>query len=77
MELWQQWLGAHIAQLKATRPDLTYERIGQWIREDLRTQEALEPTEFMVLVQLEGKIPGKLGIFIGNVYRVYLKTLRE
>lgn len=74
MKLWQQWLGTRIAELKVTRLDITYERIGQQIREELRNQPALDSTEQVVLGQLETKIPGKLGAFIGSVYRTYLRS---
>jgi len=74
MKLWQQWLGTRIAEVKATSPDTTYERIGQRIRGELRNHPNLGLTERVVLGQLEAKIPGQLGPFIGNVYRTYLKT---
>jgi len=77
MKLWQQWLGARIAELKSARPDTPYERIGQLIREQLRTQEVLDPTEQEVYRKLEGKIPGKLGAFIGSAYRSYEKNKSE
>jgi hypothetical protein len=73
MKLWQQWLGTRIAELKTARPDTTYERIGQLIRQELREQSNLEPTERAVLNQLEDKVPGRLGPFIGTVYRTYKK----
>ena len=73
MKLWQQWLGTRIAGLKSTTPDTTYERIGQRIREELRNQQDLDPMQRLVLSKLEDKIPGKLGIFIGKVYRSYMK----
>ena len=74
MKLWKQWLGARIAELKSTCPDTPYERIGQQIREELRTPKDLDPTGRLVLCKLEGKIPGNLGIFIGKVYRAYMKS---
>jgi hypothetical protein len=74
MKQWQQWLGARIAELKSTSPDTTYERIGQRIREELRHQQDLDPTQRKVLSKLEDIIPGKLGIFIGKVYRTYIKS---
>ena len=74
MKCWQQWLGTRIADLKSTGPDTPYERIGQQIREELRNQLAPDLTEQAVLSQLESKIPGKLGPFIGSVYRTYLKA---
>jgi len=74
MKLWQQWLGARIAEVKANSPDIAYEQVGQRIREELRNQPALDFTENMVLNKLEDQIPGKLGAFIGTVYRTYLKT---
>ena len=74
MKLWQKWLGTRIAELKSSCPDITYERIGQRIREDLRNQESLDQTGSEVLCKLENKTPGKLGIFVGTVYRTYLKT---
>jgi hypothetical protein len=77
MKRWQQWLGNRIAELKSTNPDTTYERIGQQIREQLRNQKSLDPTESVVLSKLESKIPGKLGPFIGNVYRTYMETESE
>ena len=74
MILWQQWLATRIAELKSTRPEITYERIGQLIRAELRNQKDLGPTESVVLSKLENKIPGKLGIFIGKIYRTYTQT---
>ena len=73
MKLWEQWLGTRIAELKTARPNTTYERIGQLIREELREQSNLDPTERVVRSQLEDKIPGQLGQFIGTVYRTYMK----
>jgi hypothetical protein len=77
MKPWHQWLGTRIAEFKATSLDTTYERIGQRIREELRNQQDLDFTERVVLGKLEGQIPGKLGAFIGNVYRTYTKTKPE
>jgi hypothetical protein len=77
MKPWQQWLGTRIAELKSTNPDITYERIGQWIREELRNQTDLDLTLREVLNKLEGQIPGKLGTFVGKVYRTHLKTKSE
>ena len=74
MKLWQLWLGTRIAELKSTSPDTPYERIGQQIRAELRNQQGLDPSQRMVLSKLEDKIPGKLGIFIGKVYRAYMKS---
>ncbi len=74
MECWRQWLGARIAEMKSSKTDMTYENIGQCIRAELREQEDLDPTEAAVLKELEGKIPGKLGTFIGNIYRTHIKT---
>ena len=74
MKLWQHWLGTRIADLKSTSPDTTYERIGQRIREELRNQQDLDPTQRMVLSKLEDKIPGKLSIFIGKIYRTCMKS---
>ena len=73
MKLWQQWLGTRIAELKTAGPDTTYERIGQLIRQELREQSNLESTERVVLNQLEDKVPGRLGPFIGTVYRTSKK----
>jgi len=77
MKPWQQWLGARIAELKSASPDTPYERIGQQIREELRNKERLAPTEHAVYRKVEGKIPGKLGAFIGSVYRSYGKEKPE
>ena len=74
MKLWQQWLGARIKEVKSTSPDAAYEQIGQQLRDKLRLQKSLDPTEQLVLSQLEDKIPGKLGIFIGHVYRTHMKS---
>jgi hypothetical protein len=71
MKQWHQWLGTRIAEFKSASPDITYERIGQRIREELRHQQNLDPTQRMALSKLEDKIPGKLGTFIGDVYRTY------
>ena len=76
MKQWHQWLGTRIAEFKSASPDITYERIGQRIREELRHQPDLNPTQRMVLSHLEDIIPGKLGIFIGKVYRTYMKSER-
>jgi len=38
---------------------------GNALRAELREQENLDPTEAVVLRELEDKIPGKLGTFIG------------
>jgi len=73
MRFWRQWLGTRIAELKSAGLATTYERIGQVIREELREQESLDPMERVVLSKLEDKIPGKLGTFIGNVYRAFMK----
>ena len=77
MKLWQRWLGERVTELKLVETDTAYERIGQIIREQLREQEELDDTERLTLNNLEDKKPGKLGIFVGRVYRTYIKTKLE